>query len=262
MDSFQTDCTWQSLPPTYHFTLLPSLLVLFHMSKHFNDIGFQAFSGLAELMAKGSDGTEQSVLFRGGGGGSILRTCDGSAQGFSHYFPQKPQWVPNISYLSKWQFAHLMCVLWGPEWHPFIHPLCTNLMHFFLLLPFYILADNAHFISIRLCLFTAICCCNLLELSAVNDGACRHGPANGAPPPLPPALLLLWKACCPSFVTGRKRKTLQWRWRHRPPGGHAQGPDVLSERCRLSPPGSSWLKSSSCLGGGNTTAPVPSLIQG
>lgn len=52
------------LPLTYHFALLlPSPVVLFHMPKHFNDIGFQAFSGLDGLMEQGSYRAKQSADF-------------------------------------------------------------------------------------------------------------------------------------------------------------------------------------------------------
>lgn len=46
---------WHTISPSSH------LFVLFHMPKHFNDIGFQAFSGLAELMKQGSYRAEQSA---------------------------------------------------------------------------------------------------------------------------------------------------------------------------------------------------------
>lgn len=44
-------------------TISPSspLFVVFHMPKHFNDTGFQVFSGLAELMKQGSYRAEQSA---------------------------------------------------------------------------------------------------------------------------------------------------------------------------------------------------------
>lgn len=54
----QLSC-WSHL--TYRLSSLPSLLVLFHMPKHLNDICFQAFSGLAELMERGSYRAEQSA---------------------------------------------------------------------------------------------------------------------------------------------------------------------------------------------------------
>lgn len=56
-NSFHTDGTWQTFPLTYR----PSLVVLFHMPKLFNDKGFQAFSGLAELVEQGSYRAEKSA---------------------------------------------------------------------------------------------------------------------------------------------------------------------------------------------------------
>lgn len=86
-----------------------------------------------------------------------------AAQGFSHYFPFSTAAMMRTKHFLSLKVAILpfnACVMWAC--HLFIHRLCTNLIIF----SFYFLADNSHFISIKLCLFTAICCCNLLELSA------------------------------------------------------------------------------------------------
>lgn len=112
----------------------PSLVVLFHMPKHFNDIGFQAFSSLAELMEQGSYRAEQSAdLFflegktRRKGREKKQRGKDLEESDKGHvlgllgdsliilHFEQKQWWERNIYYLSKWQFAHLMPVLCRPD---------------------------------------------------------------------------------------------------------------------------------------------------
>lgn len=178
MDSFHSDSTWQTFPLTFHFTLLPFLVVLFHMPKHFNYRlpGFlwpgwidgarvlqsRTICRLFFWKAKQGEREERS----NGGGGDFEDSDKGHVLGLlrdSHYFPFSTEAMMRMKHFLSLKVAICpfnACVM--KAWHLFIHPPCTNLIIFF----FYSLADNSHFISIKLCLFTAICCCNVLELSA------------------------------------------------------------------------------------------------
>lgn len=60
MDSCHTD-TPDNISSHIQFHPPPISCVLYHMPKHFNNVGFQAFSSLAELMEQGSYRAEQSA---------------------------------------------------------------------------------------------------------------------------------------------------------------------------------------------------------
>lgn len=164
---------WHSISPSSHFLSFSSTCLSILTT------GFQAFSGLAELMEQGSYRAEQSAdCFSGRqnkergrreameGGVDFEDSDKGHVLGLlrdSHYFPFSTEAMMRMKHFLSLKVAICpfnACVM--KAWHLFIHPPCTNLNIFF----FYSLADNSHFISIKLCLFTAICCCNVLELSA------------------------------------------------------------------------------------------------
>lgn len=111
-----------------HFTS-SHLVLLFHMAKHFNDIGLQAFSGLNQW-SKGP--TEQNNLFWKAKQGEREKKQAMVGEDFENsdkrhmlglfrdsliilHFQQKQWWEQNISYLSKWQFANLMPMLCRPD---------------------------------------------------------------------------------------------------------------------------------------------------
>lgn len=87
------------------------------------------------------------------------------------------------------------------------------------------------------------CRCKWCGMPTWPSKQCCHTATTAFP------LLLLWKAALVS-VHGGREETLQLRWWHQPPSGDAPGPDVLSERCWPSPPGSAGLKSGSDLSWG------------
>lgn len=60
MDSCHTD-TPDNISSHIQFHPPPISCVLYHMPKHFNNVGFQAFSSLAEMMEQGSYRAEQSA---------------------------------------------------------------------------------------------------------------------------------------------------------------------------------------------------------
>lgn len=140
---------------------IPSLVVVFHTS--FNDISLQVFSSLTRVLLsrtvkllfwKAKQGQGRRIL-----GSQVRDVCWVCSRLLIFPYFQHKQWWHFLS--LKWQFAYLIALLCRLGIFS-----STFFALISVLFQLYFLADNSHFISIKLCLFMAICCCNLLGLSA------------------------------------------------------------------------------------------------